>query len=104
MKIFAWLLLLLVVQAISPVSALAEIPGFPETGIEDRIAFWEKVFTIYGEDDRIIHDTERVNLIYDVVDEKSRRSGVARVRRLLNEVRQGIDTPEGLSAQARVFY
>ena len=43
-------------------------------------------------------------LIYDVVDEKSRRSGAARVRRLLNEVRQGIDTPEGLSAQARVFY
>ena len=104
MKIFAWLLPFLVVQAISPVSALAEIPGFPETGLEDRIAFWEKVFTIYGEDDRIIHDTERVNLIYDVVDEKSRRSGAARVRRLLNEVRQGIDTPEGLSAQARVFY
>ena len=104
MNIFAWLLPLLFVQAISPVSALAEIPGFPATGLEDRIAFWEKVFTIYGEDDRIIHDTERVNLIYDVVDEKSRRSGVARVRRLLNEVRQGIDTPEGLSAQARVFY
>ena len=62
--------ILLVVQAISPVSALAEIPGFPATGLEDRIAFWEKVFTIYGEEDRIIHDTERVNLIYDVVDEE----------------------------------
>ena len=104
MKIFGWLLPLLIVQAISPVSALAEIRGFPETGLEDRIAFWEKVFTIYGKDNRIIHDTERVNLIYDVGDEKSRRSGVARVRRLLNEVRRGIDTPEGLSAQAQVFY
>ena len=104
MKTFRWLLPLLIVQTISPVSVLAEIPGFPETGLEDRIAFWEKVFTIYGRDDLIIHDRERVNLIYDVVDEKSRRAGVARVRRLLNEVRRSIDTPEGFSAQARVLY
>ena len=104
MKISGWLFPLFIVLAISPVSAPAEMPGFPETGLEDRIAFWEKVFTIYGKDDLIIHDTERVNLIYDVVDGNSRRSGVARVRRLLNEVRQGIDAPEELSAQARAFY
>ena len=104
MRTFRWLLLFLVVQTILPLFVLAEIPGFPETGLEDRIAFWEKVFTIHGKDDLIIHDTERVNLIYDVVDETSRRSGVERVRRQLNEVRRGIDTPEGLSAQARVFY
>ena len=67
---------------------LAEIPGFPETGLADRTAFWKKVFTTYGKDDLIIHDRERVNLIYDVVDEKSRRSGVARVCRLLNEARR----------------
>ena len=69
------LLLILIVLITSNLTSLAQIPGFPEDGIADRIGFWEKVFTIYGEEDLIIHDTERVDLIYDVVGERSRRSG-----------------------------
>jgi len=99
------LILILIIIALTPHAVRAELPpGFPSDGIEDRIAFWEKVFTQYGEDDLIIHDTERVDLIYDVVDERSRRSGTRRVRALLDEVRSKISTPDRLSAEARVLY
>ena len=83
-----WFVIFLIVSSTLSVSSFAEIPGFPEDGLSDRIEFWEKVFTIYGEDDLIIHDTQRVDLIYAVVDERSRRSGVQSVRNLLSEVRR----------------
>ncbi len=99
-----WSVLLLIVSSIPSVSSFAEIPGFPEDGISDRIEFWEKVFTIYGEDDLIIHDAQRVDLIYAVVNERSRRSGVQRVRNLLGEVRSNISNPDQLSTEARRLY
>ncbi len=77
---------------------------FPVAGLEDRIAFWESVFAVYGEKDLIVHDTERVNLIYAVVHEDDRRSGQERVRRLLEEVRRNIDSPDALSGDARELY
>ena len=84
--------------------SFAQIRGFPEDGLSDRIAFWEQVFTIYGEDDLIIHDAQRVDLIYAVVNERSRRSGVRSVRSLLGEVRSKISTPNQLTAEARRLY
>jgi membrane-bound lytic murein transglycosylase D len=99
------LFLLLIAFSFSPLAVHAQLPaGFPVAGIEDRIEFWEKVFTLYGADDLIIHDTQRVDLIYDVVDERSRRSGTQRVRSLLDEVQSRIATPDQLSADARVLY
>ncbi len=99
-----WSVLLLIVSSALSISSFAEIPGFPEDGIGDRIEFWEKVFTIYGEDDLIIHDAQRVDLIYSVVNERSRRSGVQRVRNLLSEVRSNISNPNRLSTEARRLY
>ena len=83
------LLLPLFVLGMAALPSLAQLPPdlFPVAGIEDRIEFWEKVFTQYGTDDLIIHDAQRVDLIYDVVNERERRSGVRRVEGLLNEVR-----------------
>lgn len=98
--VFSFLLL----AAVGVPSAMAQRPGFPVAGLEDRIAFWEKVFTEYGADDLIIHDAERVHLVYAVVKESSRRSGVREVERLLDEVRQNVDSPENLSSEARVLY
>ena len=99
-----WSVLLLIVSSALSISSFAEIPGFPEDGIGDRIEFWEKVFTLYGEDDLIIHDAQRVDLIYSVVNERSRRSGVQRVRNLLVEVRSNISNPDQLSTEARRLY
>ena len=107
MKLTACRMLLpLFVLGIAALPSLAQLPPdlFPVAGIEDRIEFWEKVFTRYGSDDLIVHDTQRVDLIYDVVSESDRRSGVRRVERLLDEVRSGISSPATLSPDARVLY
>jgi len=96
------LLSLIVAGTLTP--AQAQRPGFPVAGLEDRIAFWEKVFTLYGANDLIIHDIERVDLIYAVVDEDSRRSGLRQVEQLLDDVRRNVDAPDALSGQARRMY
>ena len=98
------LVVFVIVSSTLSVLSFAQTPGFPENGLSDRIAFWEKVFTIYGEDDLIIHDAQRVDLIYAVVNERSRRSGVRTVRNLLAEVRNKISTPNELNAEARRLY
>lgn len=90
---------------VNPVSAQTLDPGlFPVSGIEDRIAFWESIFATYGEKDLVIHDTERVDLVYAVVHEDDRRSGQERVRRLLEEVRRNVDSPDSLGDDARELY
>ncbi len=35
--------------------------------IKDNVIFWEKVYSIYNENQAIIHDRDNLNLIYDVV-------------------------------------
>jgi len=73
----------------------------PSTGLEDRIEFWKKVYTQYGENDLIIHDRIRVNLIYDVVERSERASKVDAVEDALEELRANLDTPDNLSATAK---
>ena len=97
-------ILFLSVSVACTVTLRAEIPGFPQEGLQDRVEFWEKVFTIYGADDLIFHDRERVDLIYMVVKEASRRTGDRQVRALLSEVRNKLSTPEDLSPEARRLY
>ena len=99
-----WLVFFLIVSSSLTDLSVAQMSEFPADGLSDRIAFWEKVFTIYGEDDLIIHDTQRVDLIYAVVDERSRRSGVQSVRNLLSEVRSKISNPDQLTTEARRLY
>ncbi len=96
--------LFVVVSSVLCLPLWAQVPGFPADGLVDRIEFWEKVFTIYGGDDLIVHDRERVDLIYDVITERNRDRGVRRVRQLLDEIRSRISTPEALSADAREIY
>jgi membrane-bound lytic murein transglycosylase D len=99
------LLLFLIVSIAPTTPSFAELPpGFPSAGLEDRVAFWEKVFTIYGEDDYIIHDNFRVNLIYDVVPERERRSRMRSVRATLDQIRRKIATPERMNAEERRIY
>jgi membrane-bound lytic murein transglycosylase D len=74
---------------------------FPNQGLEDRIQFWTKVYTQYGEDDVIIHDRIRVNLIYDIADRGEGTAKVAAVRRALDEISANLGTPEALSPAAK---
>lgn len=84
--------------------ARAQRPGFPVAELENRIRFWERVFTEYGADQLILHDTERVHLIYAVVTEDARRSGLREVEAWLDEVRRNVDSPDALSSDARRIY
>ena len=82
-------------------SALAANPELSSGGLEQRINFWKKVYTQYGENDLIIHDLFHVNLIYGVASDDNVNSQVAAVRATLREMRAAHDTPEAFSPEAK---
>ena len=43
---------------------------FPSKGLESRVAFWRAVFTQYGANQVVLHDTDDLRLIYEVVEFK----------------------------------
>jgi peptidoglycan lytic transglycosylase D len=81
--------------------ASAANPELTSAGLEQRVDFWKKVYTQYGEDDVIIHDLYRVNLIYGVATDADLRSQLAATQATLREIRSGIDTPEEFSDEAK---
>jgi len=91
--------LIVAVLALAP-SALAERFEMPSQGLENRIEFWKKVYTQYGENDVIIHDRVHVNLIYDVAAKGEQSSHIAAVQKALDEIRGNLATPENLSPSA----
>jgi membrane-bound lytic murein transglycosylase D len=62
---------------------------FPSKGYEDRIAFWEQIFTTYGERDVVFHDKEDLRLVYEVVSfEQAAGSDVSEALRQMRELGQ----------------
>jgi len=58
-------------QAQSPTFSLTQISDrFPSRGFEPRVAFWRAVFSKYGANQIILHDTDDLRLIYEVVEFK----------------------------------
>jgi len=82
-------------------STFAATPELTSTGLEQRVDFWKKVYTQYGENDLIIHDLFRVNLIYDVATDDDVTAKVAAVKATLREMRAGLETPEVFSPEAK---
>src|SRR5215468_7347200 len=83
------------------VPAFAGFAELPNQGLEDRIEFWKKVYTQYGQDDVIIHDRIRVNLIYDVAVRGEQEAKVDTVERAIEEIRSNLENPENLSPFAK---
>jgi membrane-bound lytic murein transglycosylase D len=82
----------------------AQTVVLPADGLESRIEFWKKVYTLYGENDNIIHDRFHVNLIYDVATDEDVDSRVQLVRDGLSEIASNLDAPETFSPIAqRIF-
>jgi len=94
---FFVLLITLLAAAVPAIAASADLPS---SGLENRIEFWKKVYTQYGEDDVIIHDRIRVNLIYDVAVRGEHAPKVTAVQQALDEIRANLSTPENLSNTA----
>src|SRR5215471_5359633 len=91
---------LLVALLVFAAPAFAGSTDLPSQGLENRIEFWKKVYTQYGQDDIIIHDRFYVNLIYDIADRGEQDSKIIAVRQALQEIRDNIATPESLSPVA----
>lgn len=98
----SFLRLLITVMALAAPS-FAGVADLPTQGLEERIQFWTKVYTQYGEDDVIIHDRIYVNLIYDVVDRSESTAKISVVRRALDEISANLanPNPETLSPAAQ---
>ena len=79
----------------------AERLDLPAQGLENRVEFWKKVFTQYGEDDVIIHDRIHVNVIYDVATRGDQAEKIRLVRRAIDEIRDNLATPENLSVTGK---
>ncbi len=62
------LLILIVGNMIAIPTAFASFDPFPEyEAIKSNVLFWEKVYSQYSSKQGIIHDSYRVNIIYDVI-------------------------------------
>src|SRR5262245_8112951 len=81
--------------------AFAEFAELPNQGLENRIEFWKKVYTQYGQDDVVIHDRIRVNLIYDVAVRGEHEAKVDTVEQAIEEIRANLENPENLSPYAK---
>jgi len=92
-RVFPILVLMLGVVS----SSFAQETELARKGLEQRVDFWKKVYTQYGKDDVIIHDSYYVNLIYDVATDDDARAKMAAVRDTLQELRAGLDKPESWS-------
>jgi peptidoglycan lytic transglycosylase D len=82
-------------------AAFAANPELSNTGLEQRVDFWKKVYTQYGEDDLVIHDLIRVNLIYGVASDDDVKSKISDVQAILREIRSSLDTLDTLSPEAQ---
>ncbi len=98
---FSRIIVALLALAAPAAPAFAERFTLPSEGLENRIEFWKKVYTQYGEDDIIIHDRFHVNLIYDVASEFDAPSKISAVRQALDEIASNQTAPEALSVTAK---
>src|SRR5213592_4526710 len=88
-------------QAAPAAPAFPERLDLPTQGLESRVEFWKKVYTQYGEDDVIIHDRIRVNIIYDVATRDDQTEKIAAVRQVLDEIRDNVHTQVGIKERFR---
>jgi membrane-bound lytic murein transglycosylase D len=90
--------------AVSAPQAFAENPELPTKGLENRVEFWKKIFTFYGKDDIVLHDTFYVDVIYDVATDEDVDAKERVVRSALAEMQTAWDTPETWSSDSiRIF-
>jgi membrane-bound lytic murein transglycosylase D len=74
-KPFGILLVVSIIASAAAASASTREESFPRpTNLEPNIAFWKKVFTEWSERDHAIHDKERLDVVYEVVQTEAPRS------------------------------
>lgn len=112
---------------VAPQGAPVHVPDIEErmfpryAMLKPNVAFWTKVFSEYSENQSVIHDVERLDIVFQVLDFTSEAAyldreslrklksaeeskALQRVRQLLGEVHEARHQPESLSTdQRRIF-
>jgi membrane-bound lytic murein transglycosylase D len=91
---------IIVILATMAAPAFATNPALPSDGLEQRVDFWKKIYTQYGNDAVVIHDRIYVNLIYDVATDSTQSEKTASIKSALREIQANLETPDNLSASA----
>ncbi len=64
--VFCFFLIVMLMPALNVFSSPNHFPEYDT--IKPNVAFWEKVYTVYASNQGVIHDKDKVNIIYDVID------------------------------------
>jgi membrane-bound lytic murein transglycosylase D len=86
---------------VSPLAAQDVATPFTSKGLESRVDFWKKIFTEYGKDDYVIHDSFYVNLIYGKATSDDVKSRMTAIKDALKEIRATLSSPETRSPFAQ---
>ena len=68
-------------------------------GLEPDIAFWKAIFTEYSQSERVIHDADHLQVIYEVIDTSSDRTQSDRSRRIQAAIRRYQEILESLAVK-----
>jgi membrane-bound lytic murein transglycosylase D len=74
LRYFRYLFVLPVVLSavLIPIEATAESDPFPQyEGIQPNVSFWEKIYSEYTSDQGVLHDKQRLDIIYGVIELKN---------------------------------
>jgi membrane-bound lytic murein transglycosylase D len=94
--------LIAVFALVSP--AVAQDTPLSSKGLESRVDFWKKIFTVYGKDDYVIHDSFYVNLIYGTATKDDVKSKMLDVKNALKEIKSTLGAPETRSPFAQQIF
>ncbi len=90
LKYFRFLLILpaVLATALIPIEVAAELDPFPQyTCIQPNVAFWKKIYSEYTSDQGVLHDKQRLDIIYGVIELKNpdlpggRKANRARIKK-----------------------
>src|SRR6266536_3482501 len=99
MKLTVSAIVVVILALVAPL--FAESAELPVQGLESRVEFWKKVYTQYGENDVIIHDRIRPNLIYDIAARADQAEKMAAVEQALDEISGNLANPQQRSLTAQ---
>jgi membrane-bound lytic murein transglycosylase D len=96
--VFCWIIILFLPVQRGP--AATQFPRYPV--IADNVAFWEKIYTTYSINDAVIHDSEDLSKVYEVLplleeslpaanslNSQAKKNGIAKYEKMLRRLSQG---------------
>ncbi|MDM8516582.1 transglycosylase SLT domain-containing protein [Desulfobacterales bacterium HSG16] len=88
------------------------VESFPVSEqLESQVEFWKDIFTVYGTNQVVIHDRWYIDVIFEVVERKGKKSGLEKVRNAIKKNRLILEsmaakwnTPLDMNQDELAFY